>query len=117
MTDYIKRDDVLADIDELKKSPWFTQGNGHVERAEAIDIVTKLCVQEQPTADVAPIVRGLWYGEGDGYADGNMVYDVWYCSECGFYVDEGDNEPPRWNYCPNCGALMDLTEDNDGTIC
>lgn len=51
----------------------------------------------------------FWIGEGDGYADGNMVYDTWYCSNCDYRVDE-DNEP-TWNYCPNCGAKMERSEE------
>lgn len=43
-----------------------------------------------------------WIGEADGYADGELVYDTWYCSNCGYVVD--DDEPPTWNYCPNCGS-------------
>ena len=49
--------------------------------------------------------EGEWIGEGDGYADGEMVYDMWSCSECGEYFDEWDDRP-TWNYCPNCGAKM-----------
>lgn len=45
---------------------------------------------------------GEWIGEADGYADGELVYDTWYCSNCGYVVD--DDEPPTWNYCPNCGS-------------
>lgn len=46
--------------------------------------------------------QGEWIGEADGYADGELVYDTWYCSNCGYVVD--DDEPPTWNYCPNCGC-------------
>ena len=63
-----------------------------------------------PTADVRLVVKAYWIGEGDGYADGEMVYDVWSCSNCGYTVDEGDNEPPRYNFCPNCGAKMEAYE-------
>ena len=46
--------------------------------------------------------QGEWIGEADGYADGELVYDTWYCSNCGYVVD--DDEPPTWNYCPHCGS-------------
>lgn len=48
--------------------------------------------------------QGVWVGEADGYADGEFVYDIWYCSNCDYVVD--DDEQPTWNYCPNCGAHM-----------
>lgn len=61
-----------------------------------------------------PVVRGQWDGEGDGYAeteDGEIVivYDVWNCSKCGYTIDDGTDDPELLpNYCPNCGAKMDL---------
>ena len=58
-----------------------------------------------PAADVRPVVRGEWYGSGDGYADGHLVIDEWECPCCGKYFDEWD-ERPTWNFCPNCGADM-----------
>lgn len=48
-----------------------------------------------------------WIGEADGYADGELVYDVWYCSECNHCIDDGTDEVDLLpNYCPNCGAKM-----------
>lgn len=61
-----------------------------------------------PAADVAPVRRGQWDGEGDGYADGEIVIDVWYCSECGYCIDDGTDDPNILpNYCPDCGSKMD----------
>lgn len=48
--------------------------------------------------------KGEWIGEGDGYADGGIVYDTWYCSECD-HCEEGE-ELALPNFCPNCGADM-----------
>lgn len=61
--------------------------------------------QAQPAA-VAPVVHGSWDGTADGYADGELVYDMWSCSVCGFDAD-GADEKPTWKYCPGCGAKMD----------
>lgn len=46
--------------------------------------------------------QGEWIGEADGYSDGELVYDTWYCSNCDYVVD--DKEPPTWSFCPNCGS-------------
>lgn len=46
---------------------------------------------------------GVWIGEGDGYADGNMVYDMWSCGCCGARFYEWE-EKPDWKYCPVCGS-------------
>ncbi len=44
------------------------------------------------------------YLEGDGYADGNLVYDTWICPNCEthYEVDYDD-----YDYCPNCGQKID----------
>lgn len=62
-------------------------------------------LREAPAADVRPVVHGHYIGEYDGYADGNPVYDMWYCSECGCFFEDWD-EKPTYNFCPNCGADM-----------
>lgn len=47
-----------------------------------------------------------WIGvEGDGYADGHIVYDVWQCSNCG-NEEFGDEVPAENPYCRHCGAKM-----------
>lgn len=42
--------------------------------------------------------------EGDGYADGEMVYDTWICPNCGkkYEVDYDD-----YKHCSNCGQTID----------
>lgn len=41
--------------------------------------------------------------EGDGYADGEMVYDSFYCPSCDYYMEDYEVK----NYCPNCGQAID----------
>lgn len=43
--------------------------------------------------------------EGDGYADGHIVYDTWICPCCGkhYEVDYDD-----YDYCPNCGQRLEV---------
>lgn len=63
--------------------------------AEAIDIAIKALSERS---------KGEWIGEGDGYADGEMIYDIWYCSECDHCEESEELALP--NFCPNCGADM-----------
>ena len=49
-----------------------------------------------PPADVAPVRHGKWLHRKNGVA---------YCSEC-----EVDTVEDETNYCPNCGATMDLED-------
>ena len=58
-------------------------------------------------ADVEPVRHGRWIGlEYDGYADGNPIYDLWECSECGEEV-RGESVPETHLFCHKCGAKMD----------
>lgn len=41
--------------------------------------------------------------EGNGYADGHLVYDTWICPNCekDYEIDYDD-----YDYCPNCGQKI-----------
>lgn len=67
-------------------------------------------IQEFPSAQ-AERKTGRWIGEADGYADGGLVYDMWHCSSCDYFIE--DDEEPTFHYCPNCGAKMDEEADHD----
>lgn len=57
-------------------------------------------IRSVPVADVAPVVHGKWISDGNGY---HWTYN---CSICGWKDGYPFNE--RHNFCPNCGAKMDL---------
>ena len=44
--------------------------------------------------------------EGDGYADGELVYDYGKCPKCGWEFEESDKD---WEepYCCHCGQRLD----------
>ncbi len=64
-------------------------------------------IDAQPTVDAEPVRHGYWRGEADGYVDGELMYDTWYCSECDYCIDDGiDDVELLPNYCPDCGAKM-----------
>lgn len=48
--------------------------------------------------------------EGDGYWNGELVYDTWICPNCGKdYEVDYDN----YKYCPKCGQAIDLGGDEE----
>lgn len=48
--------------------------------------------------------------EGDGYADGHLVYDTWICPNCGkHYEVDYDN----YDYCPDCGQKIEWSDENE----
>lgn len=50
------------------------------------------------------VFGGSWEGSADGYADGELVYDMWTCSECGYFIDEENDPDMLPDFCPKCGA-------------
>lgn len=59
----------------------------------------------KPLEDLRP--KGKWIGlEYDGYADGNPVYDLWECSNCG-NEERGEDVPEQNPFCRCCGAKME----------
>ena len=58
-------------------------------------------IRELPAADVAEVVHGRWIWNEEGEIDWEQFYR---CSNC------GDKEYWESNFCPNCGAAMDLEE-------
>lgn len=70
---------------------------------EKVDNVPKFYdwLDDQPTVD--PVKHGRWTKIGH-------IENTWLvskCSECGYQtIDAG-------NYCPNCGARMDLNLENE----
>ena len=55
---------------------------------------------------VEKVWRGEWVGSADGYADGELVYDIWECSHCGYVIDEEDDPDMLPKFCPKCYAAM-----------
>ena len=120
MADYISRDkineafDSIWDCADMVFEPddhcYAADDCGHCKWLQTKNAIKKKLDNIQP-ADVRPVVRGHYVGEYDGYADGNPVYDMWYCSECGCFFEDWD-EKPTYNFCPNCGADMrEVTPD------
>lgn len=101
--EYISREKTLALLRSLGSRD-YRREKGTIQ--DAIKMISSAAYT--PAADVAPVVHGQWDAEGDGYADGEIVLDVWHCSKCGYCIDDGTDNPdclPK--YCPNCGARMD----------
>lgn len=83
----------------------------YIEREAAIDSTYALhfkdLIQEAlrnlPAADVRPAVRGKWKkGTGE-----NGVTTSLFCSVC-HYENRHWHE---WNFCPNCGAMMEANDE------
>lgn len=92
MAEYIERDKLLYEFREIMPDI------GVNELADELyNVALNL-----PAADVAPVVHGHWIKYAK-YSFGTM-YDCSICSNR--ILDNGHS----WNYCPNCGANMDLED-------
>ena len=85
MAEYIEREAAIRAL--LNDSPEQVS----YSREDASD-----CIFWLDAADVAPVRHGKWLHRKNGVA---------YCSECEIDAVEDGTE-----YCPNCGAKMDLEE-------
>ena len=66
-------------------------------------------IADEKRIEAVEVAHGRWVPlEYDGYADGNPVWDLWECSECG--EEHSGDEDTLTPYCPNCGAKMDKEE-------
>ena len=70
-------------------------------------------VRKIPPADVVPVRHGRWDDSGR-YRFGNGDLAI-RCTGCGCSLREDEFKKFIWNYCPVCGAKMDLKgESEDG---
>lgn len=66
-----------------------------------VGLVLSELIDNAPTVDAEPVRHGYWV---------EAKYPLFTCSECGAtYQDTGYG----YNYCPNCGAKMDLEKENE----
>ena len=63
-------------------------------------------IRKIQAADVAQVRHGQW-GYYDTYIDGITIFR---CTCCGDLQSGRDGWGWKKNYCPNCGAKMDLEE-------
>ena len=92
MAEYIDREAILSEIERREA---LMVGDKRI----SVDAM-KHFIKNRPAADVAAVRHGRWV-EKEKYTFG-IMYD---CSLCENRIL--DNGHP-WNYCPNCGAKMDL---------
>lgn len=89
MSEYIDRQSLINHLNQSAAEYY----------SRAVERVIKL----EPAADVAPVRRGHWIKRG--YACGKAEFECSQCHEIEWRANETD-------YCPNCGARMEITNDN-----
>ena len=69
-----------------------------IDKKEVQQALSDLVKKEEPF---------MVYLEADGYADGELVYDMAYCPNCDkLLTDEYDPDIKLFTYCPHCGQKL-----------
>lgn len=114
MAEYIERETFLKNIEERYCLPCKEVGKDHNGCRCRACWVDDMCgdVIDAPAADVAPVVHGRWepyFEEVEIYNAGGVAerkQTGWICGRCKSV--ESITRYYKTNYCPNCGAKMDL---------
>lgn len=100
MAKYIDREALIA---WLKRIPLIDLSDGRDLCRVIMEDDFKKAIKKMPkgiTADVAPVRHGRWVKSN--------YHGFLCCSECkDVYIDKTWLGGGKWNYCPNCGAIMD----------
>lgn len=88
MAEYIKREDALGCV---------------------LGVFDRQRIKELPAADVAEVKHGKWI-EVQKENIWNDIVPVLECSACGKYTVGTRGIMTKSNYCPNCGAKMNLED-------
>jgi hypothetical protein len=106
MDEYISKDAVLKAFKLTANNP-----NKDYQRGiqDTIDCLVPEVIADIPTADVQPVVHGKWdtHDVVKVLCSGKTLDGFCQCEACGDVFPLAYSE---YNYCPNCGARMDLKE-------
>lgn len=93
MSEYIDRQSIINHLNQ--------------SAAEYYSRAVERVIELEPAADVAPVRRGQWKPAGFVFMGESVD-----CSECGYRIATSIGR--GWNYCPNCGAKMEVEYDERG---
>ena len=102
MIEHDKRFDPKADINRYLKAKTFYETA--ISALEEIQQYREIGTVEECREAVEKQKPKKPDYEGDGYADGYMVYDTWICPNCG---EEYEVDCDDYKYCHNCGQAID----------
>lgn len=105
MSEYIDKWYVIKHLINLEnKFQWLKPFHGNEQSMYEKICKLEIFLGKTPAADVAPVVHGRWKYISSSCS---MFTGVYKCSCCGAEDENGE----CYNFCPNCGAKMDLEEE------
>ena len=79
-----------------------------LDRVTSMYFDLKFFIEEEPTLDVKPVIKGKWiYEENDWFTN----YRCSVCKEVFCGNDIGVSIESIYHFCPNCGADMKEVEE------
>ena len=97
----IGADEVIKRIEENIRAYCEESGGGYYLTEDVVDEINAM-----PTVDIKPVKHGYWVEYSRPH--------YFKCSECKYIVPYRKavsvNGEREYNYCPHCGAIMDLEE-------
>ena len=97
---------LLKRFEEMYETETSYWGKAHTETTIEATRLALSALRPVSREQVEKVWRGEWMGSADGYADGELVYDTWECSHCGYVIDEEDDPDMLPQFCPKCYAAM-----------
>ena len=79
-----------------------------IQQLDIYPVCIRRAIERAPAVDAELVKHGRWV------CDENYEYwaDKYICSECNHHaLTDGDYRHKLSNYCPNCGAKMDLEDE------
>lgn len=100
MAEYIGKAVALKRFEEIKSSGVSLKDAVYLDGVMAV-------IDSLPSVDVEPVVHGAWVKEPVEF----WSVPDYKCSICGCYaIEDSKGKQSLSNYCPNCGAKMDMEE-------
>lgn len=117
MNEYIEKNALykkIAELEELARNRYLDTPSNSPACARymaQLDERTRFkhMIYDSPAADVAEVKHGKWVEVYRENIWGDSVH-VLECSACGKYTVGTRGIMTKSNYCPNCGAKMDLED-------
>ena len=106
MSDYIKREDAISQLeplcDRMHEEGGLIDPDCELGINESIEVIKAI-----PAADVVEVRHGYWEK-----LQGDSRCRCSFC-KCRELVPTCNGEPIIWDYCPNCGVRMDGGGDDE----
>ena len=105
MIDLIDREAILKDIEKIRQNVQMMDDTHRVSITMGGIWLCEKAVMNQPSAQPES-KKGRWVVEHGVFMNDGIYGDLYRCSVCGYR----ERNPEGFNYCPNCGAKMEVTE-------